>query len=46
MTPKTLKTTSAASAPESGFSYHRDFFEGLVDSALAHAKKMVVTAKA
>ncbi|MDP3411965.1 MAG: metalloprotease PmbA, partial [Polaromonas sp.] len=43
MTPKTLKTTSAASAPESGFSYHRDFFEGLVDSALAHAKKIGAT---
>ncbi|MGQ2981834.1 MAG: TldD/PmbA family protein, partial [Polaromonas sp.] len=43
MTPKTLKTTSADSRPESGFSYHRDFFEGLVDSALAHAKKIGAT---
>ena len=25
---------------ESGFSYHREFFEGLVDTALAHAKKL------
>ncbi|RYG06294.1 MAG: metalloprotease PmbA, partial [Burkholderiales bacterium] len=43
MTPKTPKTTSAASLPESGFSYHRDFFEDLVDSALAHAKKIGAT---
>jgi PmbA protein len=28
------------SQPEAGFSYHRDFFEQLVDSALAHAKKL------
>ena len=29
-----------ASQPESGFSYRRDFFEELVDTALAHAKKL------
>ena len=29
--------------PEQGFSYHRDFFEHLVDSALAHAKKLGAT---
>jgi PmbA protein len=29
--------------PESGFSYHRDFFEELVDSALAHATKIGAT---
>ncbi len=29
-----------ARLPDSGFSYHRDFFEELVDSALAHAKKL------
>jgi PmbA protein len=29
-----------SSQPEAGFSYHRDFFEQLVDSALAHAKKL------
>ncbi|MEO7399263.1 MAG: DNA gyrase modulator, partial [Polaromonas sp.] len=28
------------SQPESGFSYHRDFFEELVDTALGHAKKL------
>ena len=29
--------------PESGFSYHRDFFENLVDSALSHATKIGAT---
>jgi PmbA protein len=29
--------------PESGFSFHRDFFEELVDQALAHAKKLGAT---
>ena len=29
--------------PESGFSYHRDFFEELVDTALASAKKLGAT---
>lgn len=28
------------SQPEAGFSYHRDFFEELVDTALDHAKKL------
>ncbi|BBL25679.1 microcin-processing peptidase [Comamonas terrigena NBRC 13299] len=28
---------------DSGFSYRRDFFEGLVDQALAHAKKLGAT---
>jgi len=31
---------SQTSPPEAGFSYHRDYFEELVDSALAHAKKL------
>ena len=31
---------SQPSAAESGFSFHRDFFENLVDTALAHAKKL------
>ena len=29
--------------PESGFSFHREFFENLVDSALGHAKKLGAT---
>jgi len=29
--------------PQSGFSYHRDFFEDLVDTALGHAKKLGAT---
>jgi PmbA protein len=29
--------------PEAGFSYHRDSFEGLVDKALSHAKKLGAT---
>ena len=29
--------------PESGFSFHRDFFENLVDTALGHAKKLGAT---
>lgn len=36
-------SSSLAPQPESGFSYHRDFFESLVDSALAHAKKVGAT---
>jgi len=32
-----------SSQPEAGFSYPRDFFEGLVDTALAHAKKLGAT---
>jgi PmbA protein len=35
--------TSAASRSDSGFSYSRAFFEELVDSALAHAKKLGAT---
>ena len=33
----------AARQPEAGFSYHRDFFEDLVDTALGHAKKLGAT---
>ena len=29
--------------PEAGFSFHRDFFENLVDTALGHAKKLGAT---
>ena len=50
MTSKTLQNTSRkpsatrpSTQPEQGFSYHRDFFEHLVDSALAHAKKLGAT---
>ncbi|MBC7598297.1 MAG: metalloprotease PmbA, partial [Polaromonas sp.] len=46
MTPKTPKTASRpkqTAQPQSGFSYPRDFFEELVDSALAHAKKIGAT---
>ena len=32
-----------ASQPGAGFSYHRDFFEDLVDTALGHAKKLGAT---
>jgi PmbA protein len=32
-----------ADKPDNGFSYSRSFFEGLVDSALAHAKKLGAT---
>src|SRR6185312_5445756 len=35
--------TSAAPRADSGFSYSRPFFEELVDSALAHAKKLGAT---
>jgi PmbA protein len=34
------RADAASAAPESGFSYTRDFFEDLVDTALAHAKKV------
>ncbi len=34
---------SAAPAAENGFSYSRDFFEGLVDHALGHARKLGAT---
>ena len=54
MTSKTSSSTSRnkavaspanqpANLPEKGFSYSRDFFEHLVDSALAHAKKLGAT---
>lgn len=33
----------ASTQPEAGFSYSRSFFEELVDSALAHAKKLGAT---
>lgn len=47
-TPKTSKRsrTSAASpanTPEPGFAYPRQFFENLVDDAIAHAKKLGAT---
>ncbi len=35
--------TSAQSRPDSGFAYSRPFFEELVDTALAHAKKLGAT---
>ena len=44
MTFQTLKRASRdphkMSQPESGFSYHHDFFEDLVDTALNHATKI------
>ena len=36
-------TRHKTSQPEAGFSYHRDFFENLVDTALHHAKKLGAT---
>ena len=33
-------SSQSPSEPDSGFSYTREFFEGLVDHALAHAKKL------
>ena len=39
MKPSTLPNSSP-STPERGFSYSRPYFEGLVDTALAHAKKL------
>lgn len=39
--PNTTQTATPAQLnPDRGFSYSRSFFEGLVDSALAHAKKL------
>jgi PmbA protein len=35
--------TSAPSRPDSGFAYSRPFFEELVDTAVAHAKKLGAT---
>ena len=47
MTSNTLirstKKSHRPAQPESGFSYHREFFEDLVDTALAHAKKLGTT---
>ncbi|WP_083686187.1 metalloprotease PmbA [Rhodoferax koreensis] len=37
------QTGHAAGRPDSGFAYSRAFFEDLVDSALAHAKKIGAT---
>ena len=42
MTQKSL-ARPAAQQPEAGFSYHRDFFENLVDTALGHATKLGAT---
>ncbi|PUA95868.1 microcin-processing peptidase 1 [Acidovorax sp. 107] len=45
-TPGALAAAPAAATsrtPDSGFSYSRPFFEGLVDRALAHAKKLGAT---
>ncbi len=40
-TPAKPSATSAPqTSPQEGFSYSRAFFEGLVDSAIAHAKKL------
>jgi PmbA protein len=36
----TQTSVRPSTQPEQGFSYHRDFFEHLVDSALSHAKKL------
>ena len=36
----TRSVSKPATPPEAGFSYHRDFFEQLVDTALGHAKKL------
>ena len=54
MTSKTSSSTSRSKplkpvvqqsqhAPAEGFSYSRDFFENLVDTALTHAKKLGAT---
>jgi PmbA protein len=41
--PSSSATSSTAVQADSGFSYRREFFEGLVDQALAHAKKLGAT---
>jgi PmbA protein len=41
--PRTRSTSTTAAQADSGFSYSRPFFEGLVDQALAHAKKLGAT---
>ena len=38
--PQKTQPANPARAADSGFSYHRDFFENLVDTALNHAKKL------
>ena len=40
---KKSKTTPTQPSADAGFSYSRPYFEGLVDSALAHAKKLGAT---
>ena len=41
--PQTAKAPSKSHNTHDGFSYSRNFFEGLVDSALKHAKKIGAT---
>ena len=41
--PQTAKAPSKSHNAHDGFSYSRNFFEGLVDSALKHAKKIGAT---
>ena len=41
--PRPSSTSTSSVQADSGFSYRRDFFEGLVDQALAHAKKLGAT---
>ena len=43
--PSTASTSSAQaqSEPQAGFSFSQSFFEGLVDQALAHARKLGAT---
>ncbi|RYF65943.1 MAG: metalloprotease PmbA, partial [Comamonadaceae bacterium] len=40
--PKTPRAPSTA-RPDTGFAYSRPFFENLVDTALAHARKLGAT---
>lgn len=42
-TPRTDAPAGAADSAQNGFSYSRAFFEELVDSAIAHAKKLGAT---
>ncbi len=42
-TPPAKRPSATPDSPESGFSYARGFFEDLVDTALAHAKKIGAT---
>ena len=42
-TPPSRAASAASSQPEKGFSYTREFFEGLVDHALGHARKLGAT---